>query len=129
MKSIVNNAHDAFMYHKIIKQEKDRWLIKKVICDKQYSVYFAEIISLCNGRLFVGGDIDDCVFAYFSDTNNIRDKLNWIGKCKDLSYVTQKASIGLSDGGKLTMVGKNPTSRVIYAWAAVKKLCELLEKD
>jgi len=128
--NLVSLATKAFADHQFVRCEEDRWFIARAergrIVDGAYAT---EIISLWHGRLFVGGDIDDCVFAYYTDSDKPIDKLRWIGRSDDLEwYVLQKAQIGLSDGGKLTRGrGKGPSARVVYAWAAVRKLCDLLD--
>jgi hypothetical protein len=191
--TLISQAIEAFKDHELILNTQDRWRIASrnsngSIC----GFYAAEIISLWGGRLYVGGDIDDCIFAYFS-TNNPEnfhlDKLRWIGKHNDVDYyVKQKASIGLT-ATELTetwdvdtavkeldliieKLQKDPeervqvddiisvkntargwgrhealeeiqefnlenlipinfgmvtSPRVIFAWAAVRRLCELLE--
>lgn len=186
-------AIDAFKDHHLVLDDRKRghWRIARKYDDGTLrSDMAAEIISLWGGRLFVGGDIDDCVFAYSggreeNEAFHLR-KLAWVGRCKDVSYyVKQKASIGLTDGGKLTEewdpdvarhqlqeglkkeylsewdkeafegalkriedgrpwaetylaermedpcdflphFGMVTSPRVIYAWAACRKLCELI---
>jgi len=167
-------------------QGSDRWFIARSNKDGNGydGTYATEIIALRNGRLFVGGDIDDCVFAY-GDKEPLQ-RLRWIGCCEDLGYyVKQKATIGLGDGFKLTeeyvpsvalsqldelieeavkentkeeyleylreakdhvdehddlmqfvhehlseyelyYLGGCCSARVVFAWAAVRRLCELL---
>jgi len=134
LQDMISLAIDAFANHQLIRCEQDRWHISRMTTDGRIeSTYTTEIISLWGGRLFVGGDIDDCVFAYYSDSPNHIDKLRWIGKCEDVGwYVCEKAQIGMTDNGKLTMerYGRNrgPSARVVYAWAAVRRLCELLDE-
>jgi hypothetical protein len=117
----------------LILCENDRWRIAgKTEGGRTESAYATEIISLWGSRLYVGGDIDDCVFAY-SDNSDSVAKLRWIGKCNDVGYyVCQKAQIGMTDNGKLTLEGRGrnrgPSARVIYAWAAVRRLCELFDE-
>jgi len=193
-------AMKDFENHQIILDDKEngRWRIAKKTEDGGVEGFYAtEIISLWGGRLFAGGDIDDCVFAYFSAAKNLSDvdfhlaKLAWIGQCTDVGYyVAQKAAIGLSDSRKLTeewdpdiaieqlremsedednpkkanevileaiefcqnigdehllmnllyetlgcenytdiipeSLGKVTSTRVIYAWAACRRLCQLV---
>lgn len=96
-------AIEAFKDHEIVDKREDRWRIAKRDKDGRFTnIHYAEIISLWGGRLYVGGDIDDCVFAYYGDHPDHLSKLRWMGCCKDVDYyVKQKASIGLTDGGKL----------------------------
>jgi hypothetical protein len=194
-KVTIQRALEAFEQHHLIRgtKDSDRWVLARKYEDgKIRSDMLTEVVSLWGGRLFVGGDIDDCSFAYYSgpsDRFHLR-KLAWMGRCQDiLYYVAQKAQIGLTDGGALvwtwdndvarydlwTMLtdehahwsdeeregiedamryvddgeyrvldklcecledpagalpgsnfGKRLSSRVIYAWAAVHRLCEIL---
>lgn len=190
-------AIEAFASHQLIERddERGRWLIARRYEDgKLDGCMLAEVISLFGGRLFVGGDISDCTFAYYSSDLTGKDfhlaKLRWMGKCRDVSYyVAQKAAIGLTDAGKLTETydqdvaeaqlrehakdlresgdydedditpfeeaadhhteshealwdylyravdpvdlpsfGMVTAPRVIFAWAAMRRLCELLEE-
>jgi hypothetical protein len=88
-----------------------------------------EIISLWGGRIFVGGDIDDCSFAYYSDTGNDHPehhlrKLAWMGRCQDiLYYVAQKAEIGMTDQGKLVWTWDNDAARYDLYQMAMDKDC------
>ena len=184
-------AITAFEKHVLVEQHVsdiggNRWFIARPHKDGNGydGIYATEVIALRNGRLFVGGDIDDCVFAY-GDKDPL-ERLRWIGCCEDLDYyVKQKATIGLGDGGKLTeeyvpsvarsqleevlrdaekentkeeyleylreakdhvdehddlmqfvhehlseyelyYLGGCCSARVVFAWAAVRRLCELL---
>lgn len=134
LRDLISLATEAFRDHRLIRCEGDRWRIAKVKDNgKVESAYATEIISLWGARLYVGGDIDDCIFAY-SDNPDPIAKLRWIGRCDDVGYyVCQKAQIGMTDSGKLTTEGrgrnKGPSARVVYAWAAVRRLCELLEQQ
>lgn len=106
VKERCDRAIEAFKSHELVDCREDRWRICKREPDGQLTnIHAAEIVSLWGGRLFVGGDIDDCVFAYHSyndKVNHHRAKLEWIGKCQDVGYyVRQKATMGLTDGGKL----------------------------
>src|SRR5512136_166140 len=103
VKERCDRAIEAFKNHELVDCREDQWRIAKRYPDGQLtSTHFAEIVSLWGGRLYVGGDIDDCVLAYFSDTQSHRDKLRWMGKCTDIGYyVRQKAQMGLTDNGKL----------------------------
>lgn len=103
VKERCDQAIAAFKDHELVDCREDRWRICKREKDGKFTnVHAAEIVSLWGGRLFVGGDIDDCVFAYYGDHPDHRSKLRWMGCCKDVSYyVRQKASMGLTDGGKL----------------------------
>lgn len=110
---VIKSAIRAFRNHELIEGDENsrRWRIAKKYDDGSImGTYATEVISLWGGRIYAGGDIDDCVFAYYSGTkdddpgqNNHKDKLCWIGRCTDvLYYVAQKAMIGLTDNGKLT---------------------------
>lgn len=103
VKERCDRAIETFKDHELVDNREDRWRICKREKDGKFTnVHAAEIVSLWGGRLYVGGDIDDCVFAYYSDHPDHLSKLRWMGRCKDVSYyVRQKASLGLTDGGKL----------------------------
>jgi hypothetical protein len=132
--NLVSLATEAFANHRLVRCDEDRWLIARASRGRiTETAYATEIVSLWHGRLYVGGDIDDCVFAQYVDSDRHIDKLRWIGWCDDLDwYVCQKAQIGMSDSGKLTKEGRGrnrgPSARVVYAWAAVRKLCDLLDE-
>jgi len=64
------------------------------------SDFFVELILLANGRLFVGGDIDDVVFGYYGK-GTLHGAVGWIAE-SNLDYVREKASIGMTDDGTLT---------------------------
>lgn len=122
-------ALEAFSKHVIIddvqRNEIGWWDIARRDPDGTVKgTYRTEIISLQNRRLFVGGDIDDVVFAYYSmhgDTRNnppqafLHNKLAWIGRCNDWHYIQQKAQIGMTDGGKLTTEYNEHFARVRLA--------------
>jgi hypothetical protein len=197
VKAKCERAIEAFKNHELVDTRDDRWRIAKRDKDGWFTnVYYAEIISLWGGRLYVGGDIDACVFAYYSDHSDHLSKLRWMGRCTDVSYyVRQKAQMGLTDNGKLVdeynarvakqdlytylaewekeadahpdvigirdvfheaaervddpeamrdhlrrglehdiydwewieSIGITVSNRVIYAWAALRRLCELLD--
>lgn len=103
VKERCERAIEAFANHELVDNREDRWRIARRDKDGRLTnIHYAEIVSLWGGRIYVGGDIDDCVFAYYGDHPDHRSKLRWMGRCADVAYyVRQKASIGLSDGGKL----------------------------
>lgn len=79
---ITREAIEVFKNHEIIKEKstEDRWLIASryedgAIC----GTHATEIISLYNGRLFVRGDIPDCVFGYHGGRDPV-GKVYWIGR-------------------------------------------------
>jgi hypothetical protein len=89
-----------------------------------YSRFYAAdvVVGRC-GQISVSGDIAACVFAHH-DRFDPKEAVCWIGRQHDLGYLREKAAIGLSDGGKLS--GRVfATPRVVYAWAACRRLCEL----
>lgn len=200
-KGTKEQAIKSFQRHQLIRDDREtgRWLIARKYDDGSLDgTYAAEVISLWGGRLFVGGDIDDCTFAYYSGGQKQGSpewhlaKLRWMGCCDDLGYyVAQKAVIGIgdrplvqgwaaevaedelreylaepdwseqnraalqealsdiahgatqdevyqtlhdnmSDGGidVIGSLGIVTSPRVVYAWAAMRRLCELIdEKD
>lgn len=98
-----DRAIEAFKGHELVDNREDRWrIMRRDKYGQLTGIHAAEIVSLWGGRLYVGGDIDDCVFAYYGDHPDHRSKLRWMGRCNDVGYyVRQKASMGLTDGGKL----------------------------
>lgn len=184
-------AIEDFSTHEVVELDLDRGYAYIRRKDKS-STHAAEIIALKNGRLFVGGDIDDCVFGYYRDpapdkATAFYNRVHWIGDVPHVDrYVTEKAMIGLTDGGRLTyewsvgvverelkcileeddctqaqretihelmpmlheteayevlislrdadidiasLFGLAPSSRVVYAWAACRRLKELLPEQ
>jgi hypothetical protein len=131
---MVGLATEAFARHQLIQRNENRWRIARLDNGRAMSVYATEIASLWSGGLYVGGDIDDCVFARYLDSPDPIARVRWIGECQDLDwYVWQKARIGMSDNGKVTTEGRGrnagPNARVIYAWAAARRLCQLLDRS
>jgi hypothetical protein len=100
-----NGCIDIFKDHELIEANEvgRRWYIARRHEDGTVKGDFAtEIISLRRGKLFVGGDIPNCVFAHFGgnfdDSNYHIAKIAWIGrhKCVDV-YIREKAEIGMND--------------------------------
>ncbi|MBU1891223.1 hypothetical protein KJ782_07135 [Patescibacteria group bacterium] len=114
-------AVESFKDHQIVSRDDigGRWAIARRDADGRIrGDYYTEIISLHRGRLFVGGDIDDCTFGYYSsgkdeDPRKLhRDKVRWIGETNDIPYyVRQKAAIGMTDGYRLTTEYDAATAR------------------
>jgi hypothetical protein len=108
---MIQDAMRAFEGHHLILDDRKngRWRIARKYDDGAIRSDMAtEIISLWGGRLFVGGDIDDCVFGYCSGPKDQTEeefhayKLCWMGRCQDVGYyVRQKAAIGMTDNHKL----------------------------
>ena len=99
-KSVHDDAVKSFRDHKLVYNDPvgGHWFIQR----PGRSEFSTEVICLRGGRLFVGGDIDDCVFAYFSPSSLTRSqgvpreliaRVAWIAN-SNLDYVTQKAIIG-----------------------------------
>lgn len=94
-------ARQAFSNHVIRKRDdiSGRWILQKRYKDQpdQWDGnLWTEIVSLEGGKLYVGGDIDFVIFAYYSDKlNDHKAKVRWIGEHSDFNYyVHQKACIG-----------------------------------
>lgn len=98
--SIHEDAVSAFRDHQLVYNDPvgGRWYIQK----PGRAEFSTEVICLRGGRLFVGGDIDDCVFAYFSPSSYTKSlsvpreliaRVAWIAN-STLDYVVQKAVIG-----------------------------------
>lgn len=109
--TMIAQAIQSFKDHRFAFRDDDggRWCIAKPDAEGGFTgIMAAEIISTRFGALYVGADIDCCVFSHYNETNHIDNqqnhvaKLRWIGCNKSVSYyVRQKAMAGLSDGGKL----------------------------
>lgn len=134
-RDLMSLATEAFARHQLIRRRPDRWRIARVEDGRILGPYATEVVSLWGGELYVGGDIGFCVFGHYSDSPDPIMKLRWIGECEDLDwYVLQKARIGLEDpAGRLTTEGRGrnkvPNARVVYAWAALRKLCQLIDQQ
>lgn len=99
-------AAEAFAEHVLYENDPvaGRWAIRR----PGTGIYFAEMFAGRNGALYVGGDIDACIFSFGPalgggpiDAGHL-ELLRWIGECEDLGYyVRQKAGIGLNDRGLL----------------------------
>ena len=106
-----DDAIRAFKDHHLIEDDRvnGKWFLARKYEDGSTRGDMAtEIISLRNGRLFVGGDIDDCVFAYFGGHRDATPeqksvgKVAWIGNHEGFGYIQEKAGIGMTDNGKIT---------------------------
>ena len=187
--ALMIQADKDFSDHILVEREDDKltslkwWSIMYLTKEGTlHPFYAADIIALRDRRIFVGGDIDDCIFGYGPTDTYAR--LRWVA-FSNLDYITEKARMGMTDNGKLTtiwkpevaayelqqqlkeetdhknkaileeaiercldnadeyeiarflyddhdwdielMPSKVPSSRVIYAQAAVRKLCQLLK--
>lgn len=207
---IVNSAISTFKGHELIyrNDELGLWTIAKRYEDGNKSIrseYYTEIYAGSWGHITVGGDIDYCVFGYYSDkrhkgAGHKHAMLKWLGCSTSFGYIREKACIGLScsgmkdlsttndedvalekidyeiktlkdeidadpdsrfydaqieawrearalvtgedltraeihvcdnvqDGWEFLPLGEVTSSRVIYAWAAMRRACELLGFD
>jgi hypothetical protein len=102
--NLIKLAEEAFAGHELIAWipgedplKAGRWFIRR---RRKDTFHAAEIIALWNGRLFVGGDIDDVTFGYYRDSDDHLDRVRWIAT-SGLDYITEKAQIGMTDGGVL----------------------------
>ena len=96
---LLRQARRAFEKHVVRSSNEThgRWLLQRPYGDgKGWSSTFAvEILCLWGGQLFVGGDIDHVLFAYYSDNQRPRSRVRWMGQCRDFGYyVAQKARSG-----------------------------------
>jgi hypothetical protein len=97
-------AKENYQNHQIVKSSEGRWLLQKRYEDDSgwESNFWTEIVSLHGGQLYVGGDIDHVIFAYYSAPEDIRGtsyehlaKVRWMGKDTDFDYyIRQKATMG-----------------------------------
>jgi len=92
-------AGKAFAEHCLISNGERWWHLARRKPDGAVdSRYSTDVYCGHFGEIYVGGDIDVVVFSYFSDSRDLRARLAWIGRAKDLSYyVARKAAIGMSD--------------------------------
>lgn len=56
--------------------------------------FWAQVVVLRGGYLYVGGDIQACVFGVYSDSQDPYDIVRWLGKHDFDRYVIEKAIIG-----------------------------------
>jgi len=98
-KELTEEARKAFATHTITRRAEGRWLLQRLYPDgKPQSNFATEIVSLWGGALYVGGDIDHVLYAYYSDTRDPVDKVAWMGAEPEVtSYLMQKASIGMGE--------------------------------
>lgn len=103
-KTVTTQAINAFKDHELIESSDRRWFIAKRYEDGSLQGQYAtEIISLRNGKLFVGGDIDNIVFGYYGNKDYHVGKVYWIGKHRSVDgYIKEKAGLGMHDDGSIT---------------------------
>jgi hypothetical protein len=68
IEKMITQSNEMFSKHEFVERDDQngRWVIARKRSDGSVcSDMLTEIIVLRGGRVFVGGDIDDCVFAYF----------------------------------------------------------------
>jgi hypothetical protein len=89
-------AIHAFRNHTIHDRGENRWLISVHYGDGAFkSFYWAEIVALSHGVLFVHGDIEACIFSGGSYREPM-SLLHWVGAHDDVSYyLAQKARMGM----------------------------------
>ncbi len=117
---LLAQAREAFAEHVIRKESEGHWLLQKRHADGGWTwVVAAEVVSLACGQLYVGGDIEHVIYAYYCDkSGNHEAKVRWMGRCNDVGYyVAQKACIGT--GRTLTDVyDSDAAEETIADWAA-----------
>lgn len=103
------DARRAFERHELINSGDRWWFIARRYADdsawkgKIDGAFSASIFCGFHGEIVVTGDISVIEFSCYGDSPDVRDRLRWIGRCRDVSYyVAQKARIGMGDDGKLT---------------------------
>lgn len=90
-------AEDAFKDHSITHAEPGRWRLHAVDTLGRRKVNYAtEIVYLMGGMMFVGGDIDNYIFAYYSDDADGLGRARWM-TTDSIGYVMEKARIGQSN--------------------------------
>jgi hypothetical protein len=91
-------ATEAFAKHEIreMRDEGHRYALWKRHPKGAWDSNMATEIIVIRGGLFVGGDSPDCIFRWFSDSQEPRDVIRWMGGHPTAdSYVAGKARIGL----------------------------------
>lgn len=117
---LLAQAREAFAEHVIRKQSEGRWLLQKRHPNGGWTwIMGVEVISLAHGQLYVGGDIEHVIYAYYGDKpGNHEAKVRWMGRCHDVDYyVAQKACVGT--GRSLTEVyDSDAAEETIAHWGA-----------
>lgn len=132
---VTEQAIQAFEKHHVFEGDRNlgRWFVAKPYkgtCEPEGNMAF-EVVCLRNGRIFVGGDIDDVTFGYHSchpEATLEQRHLNrvaWMGKCESMGYVQEKAQIGMTDNGRLTEAFNSEKAIEEIQW----QLDELDEED
>lgn len=90
-------AEDSFKNHRLQYSEEHRWIIRHYNEEKKYweGFYWTEIVVVANG-LLVHGDIDTCLFKYYSGDKHPMARVHWIAK-SGVDYLVEKCSIGMDD--------------------------------
>lgn len=97
-RQMLDDAQRAFAEHKICWRGEGRWYLRKCYAygEGWESTYAAEIIAgRHGGELIVVGDIGPMIFAH--GPRDARERLRWMGCCRDLGYIAQKARIGIGE--------------------------------
>lgn len=97
------DAQAAYARHVVYQEDvaAGRWVLARTYEDGSFSsTYMTEIIPLFGGRIFVGGDVDDCVFGYGDVKHTPLQRVRWIANASP-DYLREKASIGMG-GPELT---------------------------
>lgn len=94
----IKQARLAFKNHKMKVIGLGHWRIwnPKSPCN-----LWVDIVVMGNCGLSVWGDIDGCIFSYYSNPKSPEELVHWIGDDCSLNYVWEKANIGMSSS-KLT---------------------------
>lgn len=90
----VKEFDEAFAAHVLTVDKADRWEAQRVRDRCLVEDDRVEAVALYNG-LYVGGDVDTCVFQHLVTRPPIR-RLGWIAE-KDYGSAAQKAAIGMGE--------------------------------
>ena len=116
---LVSLAYDAFEKHEVVGGTKIKWTIAR----PGSSSYWAEILCLTNGKLFVHGDIEYAFFVGGCEFLGI-NRVGWLAS-SEIGYVAKKASCAMGEKCVYEIdndAGMVIAPRIYYAHAAIKRL-------
>lgn len=119
-------ATQAFSNHQIKKSSDKSYELSRKTPVGWSSKYFVEFVSLNNGSLYIGGDVEPCIFSYHS--GSLLDRIQWVSD-SSVEYLAEKLTLGLKDpllSWDIEGSKKEVAPRIYYAKAACTKLLALL---
>lgn len=88
-------ARDNFKNHQLTEVGPGHWRIKR----PNEGTYWADIVVMAKAAISVWGDIDACVFAYYSGNEPYENVIAWMAGADAGYYGRQKAAIGMGNIG------------------------------